>query len=110
MSVEQWFWGLAIVAVLATIGWIAIEACNAPTEVEEAPLDDLLGGQTAYPESLVLHSGTDDLGGQLCFDCGGEAEMHMPWAMAEDGQPIEAALCFGCALVETSTATEEEAE
>jgi hypothetical protein len=109
MSTEQWFWGVVTVIVLAAIGWVAIEAVNAPTIEEPTPLDELLNVHTAYPESLVLHSG-DDGAGQLCFDCGKEARMHMPWAMAEDGQPIEAALCFMCAVMETSTVTGEEAE
>jgi len=69
------------------------------------------GGRTEYPESFVLHSGSDDMGGQLCFDCGEEAGMHMPWAVSVQSSAvvlIEAALCFKCASMETSTATEEE--
>ncbi|MGH3996579.1 MAG: hypothetical protein ACRDTJ_03865 [Pseudonocardiaceae bacterium] len=42
MSAGMWAWGLGIVAVLAVIGWLAMEAVNAPTEVEDASLDDLL--------------------------------------------------------------------
>lgn len=45
MSTEQWFWGLVSVVVLAAIGWVAIEAVNAPTLEDPTPLDDLLGGQ-----------------------------------------------------------------
>lgn len=40
MSIEQWAWGLGIVAVLATIGWLAMEAFMAPTiefEDDEEP-------------------------------------------------------------------------
>lgn len=46
MSGEQFFWGLALVAVLATVGWLALEAVHAPTEVESTPLDDLMDGPT----------------------------------------------------------------
>lgn len=41
MSIEQWAWGLGIVAVLATIGWLAMEAFMAPTiefEDDEEPV------------------------------------------------------------------------
>jgi hypothetical protein len=43
MSAEQFFWGLALIAVLATVGWLALEAVHAPTEVP-TPLDDLMDG------------------------------------------------------------------
>ncbi len=104
-----WIIGAVVVFVVGAAVWFVRELRNAPTEVESTPLGDLLGGRTEYPESFVLHSGADDLGGQLCFDCGGEAEMHMPWAVSVQSSAvvlIEAALCFGCALVETSTETE----
>lgn len=114
MSSDEFFgWGLAILGAVCLVGWLAWEAFHAPTEVESTPLDDLLEAdavvnvRTEYPESLVLHSG-DDGDGQRCFDCGAEAQMHMPWAVAEDGQPVEAALCFKCAAMETSTATTDE--
>lgn len=41
MSIGQWAWGISIVAIVATIGWLALEACHAPTE-ETTPLDELL--------------------------------------------------------------------
>lgn len=106
-------WTLSIVAVVGffagCIIWWIHDTLH-PEQAETVPMDDLLGGQTEYPESFVLHSGEDDMGGQLCFDCGEEAGMHMPWAVSVQSSAvvlIEAALCFGCALVETSTETEE---
>jgi hypothetical protein len=38
MSIEQWAIGLGIVAALATIGWLAIEATIAPTIEDEEPI------------------------------------------------------------------------
>ena len=50
MSGEQWFWGVVTVVVLAAIGWVAIEAVNAPTIEEPTPLDELMDGPEQVAE------------------------------------------------------------
>lgn len=61
-----------------------------------------------HPEPKLLHSSGPDEEEVHCFDCGAMAETFMPWAMAKDGTPIEAALCLKCADMETSTASSED--
>jgi hypothetical protein len=67
MSAEQWFWGVVSVVVLAAIGWVAIEAVNAPTLEEPTPLDELLDG----PEQVAEGQSATEM-----WDSFEEADVH----------------------------------